>query len=194
MAKNEDSAVGALLAAGEGTRFGGANKLLEEVEGEPMVRRAAETLTSASVTSCLAVLGHEAERVATALEGLPLQTTVNPQYKEGQATSVIRAVSWAERQDAGALLIALGDMPWVERETCDRLLEGWADGHDIVVPTYEGQRGNPVVFDARLFAELGTVAGDSGGRQLFASHDVHRIAVDDPGVTRDVDRPEDIES
>lgn len=193
MAEPDEVAVGALLAAGEGTRFGAAsNKLLAEVEGAPIVRRAATTLTDTAVESALAVLGHQAEEVAEALDGLPLQTTVNPQYKQGQATSVVRAVSWAERQDANALLIALGDMPWVQTDTCEQLLEGWREGHDVVVPTYDGQRGNPVVFDERLFAELGAVAGDSGGRQLFAKHDVHRLAVDDPGVLRDIDRPEDL--
>jgi molybdenum cofactor cytidylyltransferase len=192
MTRRNGKAVGALLAAGEGTRFEAGNKLLQEVEGEPIVVRAARTLTAASIESCLAVLGHEAERVGAALAGLPLQTTINTQFKEGQATSVVRAVSWAERQDADALIVALGDMPWVSVETCEAVLDAWRDGHDVVVPTYDGERGNPAVFDADLFAELGAVAGDSGGRQLFADHDVHRVPVEDAGIRRDVDRREDL--
>jgi molybdenum cofactor cytidylyltransferase len=192
MTARDEPVVGTLLAAGRGERFGDGNKLLQEVDGDPIVVHAARTLTESSVETCLAVLGHEAERVGVALQGMPLQTTVNTQYKRGQATSVVRAVSWAERQEAGALLIALGDMPWVRVQTCEALIEGWHDGHDVVVPTFEGDRGNPVIFDASLFGELGAVAGDSGGRQLFAEHDVHRIAVDDEGVRRDVDRPEDL--
>lgn len=188
----EGTVVGTLLAAGQGERFGDGNKLLQEVEGEPIVVRAARTLTESPVESSLAVLGHEAERVGVALQGLPLQTTVNTQFKRGQATSVVRAVSWAERQEADALVIALGDMPWIHVQTYEALIDGWSDGHDVVVPTFDGERGNPVIFDASLFGELGTVAGDSGGRQLFAEHDVHRLTVDDEGVTQDIDRREDL--
>jgi molybdenum cofactor cytidylyltransferase len=192
MVDRDGTPVGALLAAGRSERFGEGNKLLQEVDGEPIVVRAARTLTEAPLEACLAVLGHEADRVAAALAGLSLRTTVNPQYKRGQATSVVRAVTWADHQEAPALLVALGDMPWVSLETHEALVARWREGHDVVVPTYEGERGNPVIFDAALFDELATVAGDSGGRQLFAAHDVDRIAVSDPGVRRDIDRPEDL--
>lgn len=184
--------VGVLLAAGEGTRFAGGNKLLAEVEGEPIVVRAATRLCGAPVDGCLAVLGHQAERIGPALSALPIETTVNPDYRDGQATSVQRGVQWAQSLDAEAVVIALGDMPWVAASTYETLIAAYDDGARIVVPEYEGQRGNPVVFAATYFSELLDVQGDSGGRQLFARYDVTRVPVEDPGVCRDVDAPEDL--
>lgn len=184
--------VGVLLAAGEGTRFAGGNKLLAEVDGRPVVVQAATRLCEADLEERLAVLGHEAERIGPALADLPIETTVNPDYEAGQATSVRVGVEWADQRGATDVVIALGDMPWVSSSTYERLLAAHADGVGITVPEYEGQRGNPVVFAAEYFSELAAVEGDSGGRQLFATHEVTRVPVDDPGVQRDVDTVEDL--
>ncbi|MFB6105169.1 MAG: NTP transferase domain-containing protein [Halobacteriaceae archaeon] len=184
---------GVLLAAGESTRYAGGNKLLAEVDGDPVVVRAARTLCSAPIEACLAVLGHQAERVGPALADLPIETTVNPEYEAGQATSVRRGVEWAMDVDADAAVLALGDMPWVTPETYEVVIDAYHDGAEIVVPEYHGDRGNPVLFDATHFPALANVSGDSGGRQLFASHDVTRIPVEDPGVCRDVDEPADLD-
>lgn len=186
--------VGVLLAAGAGTRFAGGNKLLAEVEDEPIVVRSARTLCEAGLAANLAVVGYQAERIAPALANLPIETTVNPDYEAGQATSVAVGVEWAIAEDADAVVIALGDMPWVTPETYSALLDAYRDGAEIVVPEYDGQRGNPVVFDATHFGALTEVTGDSGGRQLFATHDVTRVPVDDSGVGRDVDTPADLET
>lgn len=185
--------VGVLLAAGSGARFAGGNKLLAEVDGDPIVVRAATTLCEARVEAALAVVGYQAERIAPAVADLPIETTVNPDYADGQATSVRVGVEWAIDRDADAVLIALGDMPWVQPETYSAVLDAYRDGADIVVPAYDGQRGNPVLFGARHFDALCDVTGDSGGRQLFATNDVTRVPVDDPGVGRDVDTPDDLE-
>ncbi|MFB6111725.1 MAG: NTP transferase domain-containing protein [Halobacteriaceae archaeon] len=190
----ESTPAGALLAAGTSQRFGERNKLLAEIEGTPVVRRAATTLVEASLDGVVAVVGHEAAAVEGALDGLDIERLRNPEYAEGQATSVREAARWARRRDAPALVVALGDMPWVQPETIDELLAGWRRDHDIVVPTYDGMRGNPVLFDRTHFDSLAAVSGDSGGRQLFAGNPVHRIPVPDAGIRRDVDRPGDLES
>jgi molybdenum cofactor cytidylyltransferase len=190
--------VGVLLAAGLGTRFAGGNKLLARLDrdGEkvPLVRQAAERLVDAPVASAVAVLGHEAERVAAALDPVGIDTVRNTEYEAGQATSVRRGVAWARRRDADAALFALGDMPWVAPSTYRALVDNWrASDAGIVVPTYEGERGNPVVFGARHFDALERVEGDTGGRALMASEPVERVAVDDPGIHLDVDRVRDLE-
>lgn len=186
--------VGVLLAAGQSTRFAGGTKLLAEVDGDPIVVRAARTLCGSPVEACLAVLGHEADRVGPALADLPIETTVNPAYAEGQATSVRRGVEWAADRGAEAVVLALGDMPWVTPATYEALIAAFRDGADIVVPEYRGQRGNPVVFGASHFEALRAVEGDAGGRQLFEAHAVTRVPVEDAGVCRDVDEPEDLDA
>ena len=198
MTESGDAAVvGVLLAAGLGTRFADGNKLLARAErdGEagPVVRLAAQRLVAAPVTDAVAVLGHEADHVAAALAPVGIETVRNPAYDDGQASSVARGVAWARDRNADAALFALGDMPWVAPETYRGLVERWQETEaDIVVPEHEGQRGNPVLFGAAQFDALETVTGDTGGRALIESEPVERVAVDDPGVRRDVGRVTDL--
>ena len=188
--------LGALLAAGTASRFEGANKLLADLDGEPVVGRAARTLTESSVDAVVAVTGHDRERVAAALPE-KLEILHNPDYEAGQSTSVRRAVEAARERDADAVLFALGDMPRVRVETVEELLAAYRDGAgEIVAPRYDGRRGNPVLFGARYFDALANVEGDAGGRALLESESksesVAWVEVDDPGVRRDVDTVADL--
>jgi molybdenum cofactor cytidylyltransferase len=193
---SDETIVGVLLAAGLGSRFTGGNKLLApaDSQGEPVVRGAAQRLVDSPVADAVAVLGHDADRVEDALSAVDISTVYNPEFDAGQATSVAQGVSWAREEDADAALFALGDMPWVAQATYASLVERWrGTGATIVVPTYEGTRGNPVVLAAEQFDALAAVSGDVGGRELIAREPVERVAVDDPGIHRDVDRRTDLE-
>lgn len=184
---------GVLLAAGMGTRFEGGNKLLAEVDGEPIVRRAAGTLVESSVPEVVAVLGHQADAVADALEGLCVSTRRNDRYEEGQSTSVAAGVDAARERGWDAAVFALGDMPFVDRESVDRLVDAYADGAGtVLVPEHDGSRGNPVLFDSQHFDALADVTGDRGGRDIVRSSGT-LVPVDDPGILRDVDRPEHLD-
>ena len=185
---------GVLLAAGLGTRFEGGNKLLAEVDGEPVVRRAASTLAGTPLDGIVAVLGHEAEAVRTVLEELDLATRHNEDYNRGQSTSVATGVEAARERGWDAAVFALGDMPFIDPGTVDRLLAAYARGTEsVLAPAHEGTRGNPVLFDSQHFDALADVTGDRGGRDIVA--DVGTlVAVDDPGVRRDVDRRRDLDT
>jgi len=183
--------VGVLLAAGTGSRFGDEQKLLVDLDGEPLVRHAARTLLDADLDGVVAVLGHERERVAAALPD-GIETVHNPDYADGQATTVARGARAAAERGAGAAVFALGDMPCVDPKTVAALVAAYRSENretdaEIVVPTYDGRRGNPVLFGAAHFDALQNVSGDTGGRALFDSFPVERVAVDDPGIHRDVD-------
>ncbi|OYR40017.1 UDP-N-acetylglucosamine pyrophosphorylase [Halorubrum sp. Ib24] len=193
---------GVLLAAGTSSRFGDANKLLATVDGEPVVRRAARTLVDAGLDPVVVVVGHEAGRVRAAVADLPVETVDNDAYEAGQSTSVragIDAVREGEDgtgggADVDAAVIALGDMPFVDPETVETLVAAHAAGAgDALAAAHEWDRGNPVLFDRRFFDRLADVDGDVGGREILLADDASAlVAVDDPGVRRDVDRPTDL--
>ncbi|MFB6354729.1 MAG: nucleotidyltransferase family protein [Halobacteriales archaeon] len=190
----EGPVVGVLLAAGASERFGEPNKLLADVEGEPMVRRAARSLTEGDVDDVVAVVGYEADRVRAALDGLALEVVENPDHAEGQATSVRVGVRAARRAGAAAVCFALGDMPWVDPGTVDALVAAYRAGAgDALAAAVDGVRGNPTLFDARHFDALAAVSGDVGGRGiLLADDDAALVETGDPGVRRDVDAPDDL--
>lgn len=188
--------VGVLLAAGVSERYGGRNKLLEDVDGEPMVRRAARCLTEAGLERSFAVVGYEADRVRDALQGLDLELVENPDYTAGQATSVEAGTRAAREAGAAAACYALGDMPWVQPPTVDALVRAYLAGAgDPLAAAYEGERGNPTLFGARHFEALEDVEGDIGGREiLLADAAAALVETGDPGVRRDVDTPDDLET
>ena len=78
------------------------------------------------------------------------------------------------------MLVCLGDMPLVTQILIDRLLDAYdpAEGNLIVVPTYHGKRGNPVLWDRRFFAEMAALTGDTGARTLLLRHAEHVVEVE----------------
>jgi len=178
------------LAAGSSRRMGGGiNKLLAEVDGEPMIRRVVRTVLAARVSRVVVVLGHEADRVRAVLADLDVTTVENPDHAAGMASSLRVGLDVVSAHVS--VLVALGDMPWVRVETLNRLIAEAGPGR-IVVPVHDGRRGNPVLWDRCFFPQLLTLVGDAGGRAIIAARPdaVRAVFVDDPGALRDADTPD----
>lgn len=186
-----DLVVGAvLLAAGESSRFEDGNKLLADLGGEPVVRRAARPVAVADLDPRVAVVGNDDDAVWDTLDGLGFHPVPNPDYANGQATSVRTGIRALEAVDA--VLIALGDMPAVEPASVRTLVDAYLTGTgSALAAAFEGQRGNPVLFDRRHFASLADVTGDTGGRNVLLESGV-LVETGDPGVLCDVDTREDL--
>ena len=192
-AGHEPTVVGVLLAAGGSSRFGERNKLLAEIDGEPLVRRAARTLLDSRVSRVVAVLGHQSSTVSDALADFDVAFVANDAYERGLSTSVERGARVAADGDADAAIFLPGDMPFVESATVDLLVDCFAGGvADAVAAAYEGQRGNPVLFGADHFDALCVVEGDVGGRDILLDDGV-LLDTDDAGVVTDIDTQDDLE-
>jgi len=186
-----------VLAAGQSRRMGADNKLLAEVGGKPMVVRAAEAALASQAEPVIVVTGHERGRVEAALAGLDLGSVHNPDYAQGLSTSLHRGLA-ALPAGTDGVVVALGDMPRVEAAAIDRLIAAFnpLEGRAICVPTWDGKRGNPVLFASRFLAEMQEIAGDVGARHLIGAYPelVAEVAMDETdsghGVLIDVDTPE----
>jgi len=190
-----DSAVhGVVLAAGTSSRYGDRNKLLERVDGEPMVHRTARTLLDANTAGVTVVVGYEAASVRAAVSDLDVGTWTNEDYADGQSTSVASGVAAARDRGADAVLVALGDMPAVTVDAVNALIAAYdRTDHDALAAACDGRRGNPVLFDSRYFDALLDVEGDVGGRDILLEEaDAVAVETGDPGVLSDVDRPDDL--
>lgn len=185
---------GVLLAAGRSTRFDAGNKLLATVDGTPIVCQSATTLLDSRLDEVVVVVGHQADAVCDALDGVEVTMRRNGAYSTGQSTSVREGVSAARDRGWDAVVFALGDMPFVSPATVNALLDTYAAGEgSVVAAAYEGKRGNPVLFDAVHFDSLAEVSGDRGGRRVVEeSSDVVCVDIGDPGTTRDVDYEADL--
>lgn len=182
-----------VLAAGASTRMGGRNKLLESVDGAPIV----ETVVRATLASCadevVVVTGEDSERVEACLSGLPVRLLWNPNHAQGLSTSLKTGVS-ALPDGIRAVVVCLGDMPRVRADHIDSLVRAFlADPEgSIFVPIWGGRRGNPVLWTVDLLPEIGTLTGDVGAKVLMSRHatKVREVPMDTPGVLTDVDTPE----
>ncbi|WP_448578985.1 nucleotidyltransferase family protein [Thermaurantiacus sp.] len=178
--------VGALLmAAGSATRMGG-NKLSEQVGGIPMIVAAHRSLVAAGLPVLLVTGAYDPE-VRALLPGVPW---VHAQrHGDGLAASLAAGIAGVPG-DWGAVLVALGDMPFIRPQTHRALASALAAGATAVRPVCRGREGNPAGFARPLFAELASLSGDQGARALLARLPVTRVEVEDPGIHQDLDTPE----
>ena len=133
--------------------MGGPNKLAATIRGRPLVRIAAEAAIASRAQPVVVVTGHEPETVRAALDGLDVRFVHNPDYADGLSTSLRRGIESLPDDIDGAVVL-LADMPAVDATVVDRLIAAFdpAGGTLIVVPTFEGKRGNPVLWSRRLFS------------------------------------------
>ncbi len=184
-----------VLAAGLSSRMGGPHKLLLDIEGEPMLRRAVRTVLALDHAEVVVVTGYRAEDVTAALDGLPVRCVHNAAFAEGQPGSVVAGVR-ALTAVCDAVMIVLGDQPLLTPAALSRLIEAYAtapEGKSILVPTSGGERGNPVLFAARHIPEIQGGTMKVGSRRLIESHpdQVALIEMADDAFTQDCDTPAD---
>lgn len=182
-----------VLAAGRSTRMGGVNKLLADVNGVPLVTRTVDAVLASHARPVVVVTGHEADGVRAALAGRSVVLAHNPDFTEGLSTS-LRAGLAAVPADCDGVAVCLGDMPQVTAAVLNRLIAAYnpTEGRSICVPTFDGKRGNPVLWDRSFFAGMARVAGDTGARHLLGDHAdrVCEVPMDGDGILTDVDTAE----
>ncbi len=165
-------AIAALLAAGASARMGGIDKLMEAVDGEPLIRRSARALLDSRADATLVVLGPGQAARRAALAGLPLRIVENPLAAEGMASSIRAAVA-ALPPEADAVLLALADMPEIGAAHLDRLIAAFAPAEGRAIcraASEDGRPGNPALFGRRFFETLAALEGDRGAREIIAEH------------------------
>ncbi len=174
--------------------MGADNKLLLPIDGEPVVRRTARRLLASGPEEIIVVLGHQADLVATALDGLALRTVVNPAWRDGQMTSVHAGLA-ALSAPVDGIMICLADQPYLEAADYRALIEAFVRAGDksVVVPTHGGRRGNPIVLAAAHRDEILARGADLGCKRFIARNPdlVATVEFDSDAFVRDIDTPAD---
>ena len=180
-----------VLAAGRSRRMAPHNKLLiTDKAGKPMIARVVDNVLSSGARPILVVLGHQSEHIETALAGKPVRFIHAADYAEGLAASLKAGIA-AVPEDCAAAVVCLGDMPLVTGRMIDRLVSAYdpEEGRQIVLPTFRGKQGNPMLWDRRFFPEILQISGDSGARFLTGKYAevLAEIEMGDDAVLRDFD-------
>ena len=181
-----------MLAAGMSRRMGTPKQLLR-IGGETILARTLKNVRSSAVSDIVLVLGHAAENVEKEILTEGVKIVRNPEYREGMGTS-LRAGVAALDASTNAALVVLADQPFVRPETLNKLIACHAESlPQIVIPMYRGFRGNPVLLDSSVFAEISALSGDVGCRAIFGSHteNICKLEVGDVGILLDIDSQEE---
>lgn len=183
-----------VLAAGLSSRMEGRHKLLLPVGGEPAVRRVVRAIIAAQPQEIVVVTGFSGPAVIEALDGLNVRFRNNTRYREGQMTSVAAGVT-ALQAPCDAVMICLADQVLLETADYREVIDAYGSMPygSILVPMFEGVRGNPVLFAASYAPEV--VSGDlnPGCRKLIAEHgdEVFLYAAAHDRFCVDMDTPDD---
>lgn len=190
--------VGILLAAGRSARFGGA-KLLAPLpsashgaSGGTRVGAAACMHLVAALDDVIAVVRPGDAALRDVLAGAGARIVVCERADEGMGASLACAVAAAA--DADGWIVALADMPWIAPSSIATVADALRGGAEMAAPVFRGERGHPVGFAHKFGELLCALTGDEGARSLVASRKgaLQLLDVDDPGVVRDIDRPDDL--
>ena len=185
-----------ILAAGESRRMGVQNKLLLQIDSEVLIRKFVKSVSNSLVDAVLVVVGFEAEKIKAVLHDQAVKFVENPSYEEGMTTSIQSGVKASSNESTG-LMICLADMPFAETSDLNLLIQAFNDYRStesslIIVPVFQGKRGNPVLFSEVFRDKILTHKGE-GCREIVKQfpHYVKEVSMENDNLLRDIDTPED---
>ena len=185
---------GIVLAAGASRRMG-RNKMLLELEGEPLVRRAARRALAAGLSPVVVVVGHEADRARAALADLAVLIALNPDFA-GPTSGSLHAALDLLGEDVDAAVVLLGDMVHVSEAALAELVRrARSSDAPLVVSRYGDVTAPPLLFRRALFGELLAWTGEGCGKAVVQAHKREALYVDRPSAMLvDLDTPEDFQA
>jgi molybdenum cofactor cytidylyltransferase len=185
--------VAVILSAGESSRMGRPKALLT-IDGETFIEHIVAALRRSGLERVVVVLGFNAEELRRKIEHLPVEIVVNPNFREGQLSSLQVAIRHLEQDsDCDGMLVHLVDHPYIDSTLVRNMIQKFAGGQKlIVVPRHHGKRGHPVIFARALFVELLNAPPELGAKAVLHAHQVDTLEIDteDIGITIDIDTPE----
>ena len=158
-----------LLAAGQSKRMIGENKLTKEIKGIPLIKHSVKNILASSINELIIVLGYQKEIIEKLIDkNKKIKFVFNKDFESGMASSIkIGLDNLSEKTEA--FFICLGDMPMVSYEIYDQIVK-FKDNKEIIVPTYKGQQGNPVLFNISMKERIMNIAGDAGAKKILGQN------------------------
>ena len=187
--------VGIVLAAGESRRMGRLKALLPFGE-RTVIEQVLQPLLQAELAAVVVVLGHRAADIAAVIQQLPVQLLYNPDYQHGMTTSVQVALRDIT-PIPDAYLLALVDQPHLDQRLIQQLVTAYAcTSKGIIIPTYQGRRGHPIVIAARYRQDILALGPQQGLHLVTRAHpeDTLQMPVDNDDILRDMDYQTDYEA
>ncbi|MCZ6804888.1 MAG: nucleotidyltransferase family protein [Proteobacteria bacterium] len=185
-----------VLAAGESRRMGARNKMELIINGQELIRQTVSTILASNVNEIIVVTGYQADVVRNSLIGLPVVKVHNDDYQQGQMSSVHKGLGKIEKVCDG-IMVCLGDQPLLNCDDINYLITAFntrAHG-SILVPTYKGLRGNPIILSYKHRDRILSDKSNLGCKKLIEKKPelVCAVEMENDHVITDIDSPQDYE-
>ena len=184
-----------LLAAGQSKRMNGENKLAKEIQGIPLIKLSVKNILASAVDELIIVLGHQKKIIEKLIDkNEKIKFIFNKDFESGMASSIKTGLdNLSEKSEA--FFICLGDMPMVSHDIYNQLIKS-KDNKEIIVPTYKGQQGNPVLFNKSMKEKILDITGDSGAKKIFELNKdkILNLEINDQSITKGFDTQDNFNS
>jgi len=180
-----------ILSAGESRRMGSPKALLP-YHDQTFLEHLLDITTHPKIACQRVVLGAGAEEIIQRTGVERAKTVLNPDWREGQLSSIQCALRALAPQSPDGILLCLVDQPLITSALVQSLIEAfYRSGKAVVLPVYRGRRGHPVIFSRRLFDELLAAPLDKGAREVVRAHaqDVEEVPTEEEGCVLNLNDP-----
>ena len=181
-----------LLAAGQSKRMNGENKLAKEIQGIPLIKLSVKNILASSINELIIVLGHQKEIIEKLIDkNEKIKFIFNKNFESGMASSIKAGLNYLSK-NTEAFFICLGDMPMVNSDIYNQLIKS-RNQKNIIVPTYNGQQGNPVLFDKSMKESILNITGDVGAKKILelSKDKILNLPIDDRGIIKNYNSVDD---
>ena len=187
-----------LLAAGQSLRMNGENKLLKQINGIPLIKCTVKNILASAVDELIIVLGHEDNLLKNTIGiNKKAKFIYNKDFKKGMSSSIKVGLNEISKKSQG-FFISLGDMPNINQSIYNKLIKSMSSYNkklkpihkkEIIIPTFEGREGNPVLFSKFMKNKIMNLDGDIGAKKIIELNraKVLDVPFDNKGIIIDFD-------
>jgi len=184
-----------LLAAGQSKRMNGENKLTKELQDIPLIKLSVKNILASSINELIIVLGHQKEIIEKLIDkSEKIKFVFNKDFESGMASSIKTGIdNLSEKTEA--FFICLGDMPMVNYDIYNQLIKS-KDNKEIIVPTYKGQQGNPILFDKSMKEKVLDIRGDVGAKKILELNKdkISNLEINNQNISKSFNTQDDFSS
>ena len=190
---NKISAI--LLAAGQSKRMIDENKLTKEIQGIPIIKLSVKNILASSIDELIIILGYQKEIIEKLIDkSVKIKFIFNKDFESGMGSSIKTGLNNLS-EETESFFICLGDMPMVSHDIYDQLIKS-KNNKEIIVPTYKGQQGNPVLFNKSMKEKVINISGDAGAKKILELNKdkILNLEINDQSIARGLNIEDDFNS
>ena len=184
-----------LLTAGQSKRMDGENKLTKVIQGIPLIKHSVKNILASSIDELIIVLGYQKAIIEKLIDkNEKIKFVFNKDFESGMASSIKTGLNNLSYKTE-AFFICLSDMPMVNHDIYNQLIKS-KDKKEIIIPTYKGQRGNPVLFDKSMKEKIMDITGDVGAKKILELNKdkILNLEINDQSIIKGFDTQDNFNS